>query len=144
MSYRRLAAVSLICLWGSPCWSDTITTTDHLSVNGELKNMSNGEITLVAYFSSGTRIIDVKIAAVAIIEFNSTTANSGAPPAKIGISPSPENSNVVEEEKDTIVMRGGLRQSCDLLSIDKDSVHCKGSKESYKRRSVIRIVMGAK
>jgi hypothetical protein len=147
MIYRKFSAVLLAFFaLRSPGWSDTVTTTDHLSLNGSVKKMSDGIITLEARFNSGTRTIAVKIAAVDTIEFNATTFNPGAPPNVLGIGPPREGNSAAPETtaKDTIVLRGNERRDCQLVSIDADSVYCKGEHTPYSRRVVLRIVVGSK
>lgn len=136
-------------------YGDTITTLDHLSVNGLLKRMSDGTITLEARYASGSKTLMIPISRVETIEFNSTGFNPGAPPKVYGLGPgvsstprlSPPQQSVVA---DTIELRGagGERQPCKVVSIDDNSVHCdvsstpKDKKPSeYARRIVLRILV---
>lgn len=146
ISSKWSATLLVLLALRSPARSDTLTTTDHLNVNGFLKKMSDGIITLEARFNSGTKTIEVKIAAVDTIEFNATTFNPGAPPKVLGIAPPRESNSIPPEEsaRDTIVLRGGQRKGCQLLSIDPDTVHCRGEKDGYSRRVVLRILVGSR
>jgi hypothetical protein len=117
-------------------------------VNGSLKQMTGGVITLQAAFSSGTKTLTIQMSAVDGIGFNSTTFNPGAPPKVLGIGP-PKGKAASQDASasDVIVLRGGERKDCQLLSIDAETVHCAGKgKEKgadYNRRVVLRILVGA-
>jgi hypothetical protein len=139
-------AVLLGLLAGATVWPDTVTTTDQLSVNGSLVRLKDGVIALEARFNSGTRTVQVQITAVESIEFNATTFNPGAPPKVLGIGP-PRGGATAHPEaiaKDIIVLRGGERDDCKLLSIDADAVYCGGKHpKTHRRMTVLRIRVGA-
>jgi hypothetical protein len=151
MKNSRLLATALVLLIPVSAWSDTITTKDHLSVSGSLVGMSNGIITLNARFSSETKMLQIPIASVESIEFNSMTYNPGAPPKVLGVGP--PQSHVTEPAEviagDLVVLRGDDRRACKLLSIDADRVYCdtkdsKSGSNSFGRSVVLRIQLGAK
>ncbi|HEY7337109.1 MAG TPA: hypothetical protein VH639_19605 [Bryobacteraceae bacterium] len=149
---RRTVTFLLVVGTAAAAFSDTVTTTDHLSVNGSLKQMANGVIALDAVFSSGTKTLSIQMSAVDNIGFNATTFNPGAPPTVLRIGPSKGAAPRGEAASDVIVLRGGQRRDCRLLSIDADTVHCAGNagakgKEKggdYNRRTVLRILVGAR
>jgi len=145
----RTAAWSLLfaVLAAVPAFPDTVTKSDHLSVNGSLKQMSGGVITLEAQFNSGNgtpvmKTLLISITEVESIEFNSTTFNPGAPPKALGITPPPTTSNQAAAA-DQLILRGGQRKECKLIGIDQQSVHCVGKGGDYTRKVTLRILVGA-
>jgi hypothetical protein len=140
--------LALVGLGLCPLGADTITTKDHASVNGSLIKMANGEMTIVARYSSGEKPLRIKIEATEIIEFNGTTFNSGAPPKALGVGP-PLNSESKtpparpQNGTDTIILRGAQRKPCKLVGIDEQLVHCAGKDGDYNRRIVIRVLVEA-
>ena len=147
---RTIWSTTLLALWAAAAaYSDTVTTIDHLSVNGSIKQVAGGVITLQAAFSSGTKTLTIQMSAVDSIGFNSTTFNPGAPPKVLGIGPAKGKAASEEASaSDIIVLRGGDRKDCELLGIDAETVHCAGKgKEKggdYNRRTVLRILVGAR
>jgi hypothetical protein len=140
-----IRSLLLVLCAAAAAQADTVTMTSHLSVNGDLKQMSGGVITLGASFAAGTRTLSIQLSAVDTISFNSTTFNPDAPPKVLGIGP-PKGSPPESREAaamDTIVLRGNQRKDCKLLSIDADTVHCSGKGGDYNRRTVLRILVGA-
>jgi hypothetical protein len=150
-------SVGLGLLMFPSSYGDTVTTFDHLSVNGVLTNMSDGTITLEARYASGLKILMIPMSTVESIEFNSTAFNPGAPPKPYGLGPG--NSSTPQPQppkqpivRDAIVLRGanGERQPCKVLSIDENIVHCeaasgetdKGKPSQFARRIVLRILVG--
>lgn len=138
--------VSFGLLFGSSVWSDTITTTDHLSVNGSLVNMSDGILTLNSRFNSGTRTLQIQKTAVQSIEFNSTTFNPGAPPKVLGIGPARDGPTAPAKVNsgDVVVLRGNQRRDCKSLNIDADMVRCGTKNNEFSRKVVLRILVGAR
>jgi hypothetical protein len=120
---------------------DTVTKTDHLSVNGSLKQMSSGVITLEAQFGSGTKTLLISINEVESIEFNNTTFNPGAPPKALGITPPPSTSKLAFAA-DQLILRGNQRKGCKLIGIDQQYVHCAVKGEDYARKVTLRIQVG--
>jgi hypothetical protein len=119
---------------------DTVTMNNHVSVNGNLKQVSSGVITLDAGFPAGTKTLSIPLSAVDTIGFNSTTANPGAPPKALttGASPGGGAADV------TVVLRaGGQRKDCKLQSIDANAIHCAAKGGDYNRKTVLRILVGA-
>jgi hypothetical protein len=152
---RNAAALSLLTL--APVNADTVTTADHLSVNGVLTNMSKGTITLEARYASGPKTLMIPMSMVESIEFNSTAFNPGAPPKAYGLGPGDSSAGRPAPPKqavaaDAIELRGssGERQPCKVVSIDEGIVHCeavaapkeKGKPTEYPRRIVLRILVG--
>ena len=134
-------------------YADTVTTIDHLSVNGVLKKMTEGTITLEARFGSGPKTLNIPMAMVESIEFNSVAFNPGAPPQAYGLGPGASPAPRPAAPKQTVVTdavelrgSGGERQPCKLISIDENLVHCeakdKGKPSEYSRRIVLRILVG--
>jgi hypothetical protein len=128
-------------------YSDTVTTTDHLSVNGSLTKLSAGTITLEARFASGPKTLTIPMSKVDSIEFNSVGFNPGAPPKAFGLGPgvesSPRPAAGPAAEKDVVVLRGNNRKTCKLVSIDDTAVHCEGERNDYSRKIVLRVSVGA-
>ena len=137
--------ILLIVCAAAAAHADTVTTTDHLSVNGNLKQMSGGVITLDASYGAGTKTLSIQLSAVDAIGFNSTTFNPGNPPKVLAIGPpkgsprSPQDAAAM----DTVVLRGNQRKDCMLLSIDANTIRCAGKGGDYNRRTVLRILIGA-
>jgi hypothetical protein len=138
-------------------YADTITTIDHLSVNGVLRQMTEGTITLEARFGSGPKTLNIPMAMVESIEFNSVAFNPGAPPKAYGLGPGSSPLPRPAAPKQTVVIdavelrgSGGERQPCKVVSIDENLVHCeaassgkdKGKPSEYSRRIVLRILVG--
>jgi hypothetical protein len=137
-------------------YADTVTTTDHLSVNGVLTKMSEGTITLTARFASGPKTLAIPISDVESIEFNSVAFNPGAPPKAYGLGPGVSPSGATPPKQrvvtDGIELRGGRgeRQPCKVTSIDDNTVQCeatpgskdKGRPTDYSRKIVLRILIG--
>lgn len=126
---------------------DTVTKTDHLSLNGSLTNMTDGVITLEAEFPSDNKTPLVKTLRISIheiesIEFNDTTFNSGAPRKALGLTPPPAPSKQPAVAPDQLFLRGNRRQECRLIGIDQESVHCAGKDGDYLRKITVRIQVG--
>ena len=125
---------------------DTITTKDNLSINGSLLEMSNGLLTIKARFSSKEKEVRVPVNDIQSIEFNLLTSNPGAPPKILGIGP-PADQNALQGEPPfggVIVLRGGERQPCDLVSIDAERVHCNPNDKTHDRSAILLIVFGSR
>src|ERR1035438_3575933 len=114
---RNSVVLGLLTLPSS--YGDTVTTLDHLSVNGVLTKMSEGTITLEARYAAGPKTLMIPMSTVETIEFNSTAFNPGPPPKPYGLGPGnsrtprpvPPKEPIVA---DAIVVRGarGERQPC--------------------------------
>jgi hypothetical protein len=135
----------LVCLLSAAVGlADTVTTSDQLSVNGSLVEMSNGVIQLQVSSRSGKELRWIPVSKVAAIEFNSTVFNAGGPPKLYGIKPSVNEERPSKKaaapagQQETIVLRGGQSKACRLLSIDQAQVHCEGAE--YSRQVVLRIL----
>jgi hypothetical protein len=127
----------------SPVWADTITTRDHVSVNGSLIKMTDDQLTIMARYRTGNKTLSIKITDAEIIEFNNTTFNSGAPPKELGIGPPLDSGPVPAHQRtasDTIFLRGS-HKACKLIGIDTQFVHCAGKDGEYPRRIVLRITL---
>jgi hypothetical protein len=153
---RNAAVLGLLVLVSG--YADTVTTADHLSVNGVLSKLAQGTITLEARYASGPKTLMIPMNTVENIEFNATAFNPGAPPKAYGLGPgdSPAERPAPAKQPlvtDAIELRGsnGERQPCKVVSIDEGTVHCeagsaakdKGKPMEYPRRIVLRIVVGA-
>jgi hypothetical protein len=146
MRARWSCAIVLALLACRPARPDTVTRTDGLSINGSIVEMSNGVLTLDAWFSSGEQRMPIPIKYIQSIEFNSDTRNFGAPPKVLGIGP-PAGQETPPKEPlsgDVIVFRGGARQPCILVRIDADRVHCGPKETPYGRITVLRIMVGSR
>lgn len=119
--------------------SDTITMKDNLSVNCSVVGMSNGVLTVKAQFSSKEKDVQIPIRDVQSIEFNLLTSNPGPPPKVLGIGPPAD----LPLTGAVIVLRGGGRESCDLVSIDAARVHCNPNDKTRGRSTILRIVFGS-
>jgi hypothetical protein len=137
--------ILLIVCAAAAAHADTIMTTDHLSVNGNIKQMSGGVITLDAGYTAGTRTLSIQLSAVENIGFNSTTFNPGQPPKELRIGPRKGGTPSSQEAAAmvTVVLRGNQSKDCKLLSIDAATVHCAGKGGDYNRRTVLRVLVGA-
>lgn len=147
---RTTFVTALLTLWFAVlACPDTVTTKQHLSVNGDIKQVAGGVITLEAIFSSGPKSWPIPITTVESIEFNAMKFNPGAPARTFGLGPPagapprtvPEQAMVL----DTILLRGGNREPCRLVSIDTNLVRCKGNgkaEATYSRKIVLRILLG--
>ena len=127
--------------------ADTITAKDHVSMNGTVKELSGGVISFEARFSSGSKLLRVELRAVESIEFNATSFNPGAPPRSPGFGPPLDSqANNVKDSAvtATIVLRGGQRRPCELISIDQSQVHCAGKDGDYNRAIVLRVLIGTR
>jgi hypothetical protein len=132
-------------LFAASALADTITTTEHLSINGYITQISSGVIEL----SVQARAIDKKetrwipLNKVETIEFNSMTFNPGGPPLLFGIkpaAPAQPKAQAPPVPAGTIVIRGGSRQPCKLVNVDGAKVVCQ--EKPYTRQTVVRIVVG--
>jgi hypothetical protein len=126
---------------------DTVTKTDHLSLNGSLTQMSDGVITLEAEFASDSKTpiiktLHIPIGEVESIEFNDTTFNPGAPRKALGLTPPPPPSKQPAAAPDQLFLRGNRRQECKLIGIDQEFVHCAGKDGDYGRKITVRIQVG--
>jgi len=155
---NHAAVATLVVLTATIGYSDTVTTTDHMSVNGILVKLSAGTITLKAQFRSGPTTLLIPLSAVEIIEFNSVAFNPGPPPRAFGIGPGSSSSPAGVSQKprtitDGIELRGsnGERQTCKVISIDESVVQCSGTSSAsnnsgrpreYRRKIVARILVG--
>jgi hypothetical protein len=137
-------------------YADTVTATDHLSVNGVLTRLSEGTITLEARYTSGPQTLMIPLSRVETIEFNSIAFNPGAPPKAYGLGPGGSTKQLPAPPKrpvvaDAIELRGGGgdQKPCKVVSIDENVVHCetasegkkKGLPSEYSRRIVLRILV---
>jgi hypothetical protein len=143
-------------VWGSilftllavvPAFPDTVTKTDGLSLNGSLRQMSGGVITLEAQFKSGGaapiyRTLYIKISDVESIEFNYGTFNPGAPPRAVADSPPPPAQSGQAALADKVVLKGGTIKTCKLIGIDQQLVHCAGNGGDYDRKVTFKILVG--
>jgi hypothetical protein len=140
------SSVWLALLAATPSAADTVTKTNHLSVNGVIKQLSGSMITLEARTKSGTDTLQIGISEVESIEFNDTTFNSGAPRKAPGIGPGTDSGTPATPKQanltDIVVLRGGQRRECTLTGIDLQLVHCGGRDGDYNRRIVLRIILG--
>ena len=146
MRARWSYAIILALLTCQSALPDTIVTTENLSINGSIVGMLNGVLTIKARFSSKEKEVWIPVRDIRTIEFNSLTFNAGAPPKILGFGP-PTGQDVPQKEPpagDVIVLRGGTRQSCILVGIDFDRVHCNPNDTGYSRNVVLRIVLGSK
>jgi hypothetical protein len=152
---RNAAALGLLSLASGH--ADSITTMDHLTVNGVLSKMAQGTITLEARYASGSKTLMIPMGMVESIEFNATAFNPGAPPKAYGLGPGASPAERPAQPKqavvaDAIELRGasGEREPCKVVSIDEGTVHCeavpaakeKGKPTEYPRRMVLRIQVG--
>jgi hypothetical protein len=148
MILRWNFAVILVLLACRSARPDTITMKDNLSINGSLMEMSNGTLKIRARFpSSEDKEMWIPVNGIESIEFNLVTLNPGSPPKIVGFGP-PIGQDRGQKESlsgGVIVLRAGSRQSCALISIDAEQVHC-GPKDdiSYNRNTVLRIVLESK
>ncbi len=125
---------------------DTLTTKDNLSINGSLVGMSNGVLRFKARFPSQAKEVWIRVEDIQSIEFNSLTFNSGPPPKIQGFGPPSVKSPSQEKPpaEVVVVLRGGTRQSCILVGIDANRVHCDPKDTGYDRNTVLRILLGPK
>ena len=125
-------------------FADTVTKTDHLSLNGSLTSMTDGVVTLEAEFPSRNetplvKTLHISIHEIESIEFNDTTFNSGAPRKPLGLIPLYAPSKQQAAAPDQLFLRGNRRQECRLVGIDRESVHCAGKDGDYDRKITVRI-----
>jgi len=141
--WSYVIVLALLCC-KSAC-PDTITTRNNLSVNGSLVGMSNGVLRFKVRFPSEEKEVWIKVEDVQSIEFNSQTFNSGPPPKIMGLGPPSDKSAAQYKPpaEDVVVLRGGTRQSCNLVGIDANRVHCSPNDTGYNRDAVLRIVFGS-
>jgi hypothetical protein len=133
--------ISAILLAAVPARPDTVTKTDHTSVNGSLIQMSGGTVTLQARFGTSTQTVSIAMGEVGAIEFNQTTYNPGAPPKALNSASSvPKPATTA----DVLVLRGGQRKDCDLISIDQRTVHCAGKNADSTRNVTLRILVNVR
>lgn len=146
---RAAAWSSLFALFAAvSAFPDTVTKTDHLSLNGSLTQMSDGVITLEAEFASDSKTPLIKTLRISIrevesIEFNDTTFNSVAPRKSLGSTPPPATPKRTPAAVDKVLLRGGVRGDCKLIGIDQESIHCAGKDADYIRKITMRIEVGA-
>jgi hypothetical protein len=145
MKWRLLTFVGMALLGVAQSWADTVTRKNHISVNGTLVGMADGQLKIIARYTSETKTLSIKMDQVEMIEFNGTTFNTSAPSKVVGLGPplASDEPSVQSKTQDTntIFLRGS-HKSCTLVSIDEQSVQCAGKDGTYSRRVVIRIVTG--
>jgi hypothetical protein len=128
--------------------ADTITTKEHISVNGSLKRLAKEGLIVMARYPSADKTLSIPIQDIEIIEFNSITFNAGGPRRDPGLgAPLGSKSSVPAapaKNHDTIVLRGGQRRACKLVGIDEQEVHCAGRDGDYSRSITIRIVLASR
>jgi hypothetical protein len=137
--------LALALLSGSNAWSDTVTTTDNLSVNGRV-TMSDSVVVLEAEFSSGVKTLRYDINRVKSIEFNSIIRNSLAPSKVMSLGPSQRSTSTEQAVAGSAIkFRGsdGEGKSCKLVRIDLAQVHCDPGDSQYARAIVLRIVVAS-
>ena len=129
-----------------PARPDTITLRNNLSVNGDLLSMSAGILKFKARFRTTEKDASIQIEDVQNIEFNARKSNVGPPPKIFGFGPPSGDSteSTPSSPPDTIVLRGGVRQACTLVSIDAQRIHCTGKLIDFDRDKVLRIVVGSR
>jgi hypothetical protein len=146
---RTAAWSSLFALFAAvSAFPDTVTKTDHLSLNGSLTHMSDGVITLEAEFASDSKTPLIKTLRISIrevesIEFNDTTFNPVAPQRSLGITPPPATSRPTPAAADQVLLRGGGLKDCKLIGIDKEAIHCAGKDADCDRKITLRIQVSA-
>lgn len=135
------------------CCADTVTRRDHSSVNGAITGIAAGKLKLVARFRSKALPveIDIPLNEIEIIEFNTSTYNSGAPPTVVGFSPEATQTKqnaVSAPATDVVVYKAGGTSMCTVVSVDENYIQCgepgsKGS-EHINRATVLRILLSAR
>jgi hypothetical protein len=142
-----MRAALLTLMAAVAAYPDTVTTTDHLSLNGTLTKMSDRTVTLEAKFSAGPKTLQIPMGMIDSIEFNSIAFNPGAPPKTFGLGPgtgpAPKQTPAQAAEKDVVVLRGNQRKACKLVSVDEAVVRCEGKGNEYSRKIVLRVLIGA-
>src|ERR1039457_2117017 len=153
---RNAAVLSIMASAFS--YADTVTTSDHLSVNGVLSKMAEGTITLQARVSSGPKTLVIPTSGVEAIEFTSIAFNPGAPRKAYGLGPGVSRESHPHPTQqpaltDAIELRrgNGEQQPCRVVMIDEYKVFCKstvsggkkeGEQREYSRRIVLRVLFG--
>jgi len=126
--------------------ADTVTRRDHLSVNGTVIRVSGGELTIQAGLTEGNKTFSYKLTEIESIEFNLNTFNPGGPPKAPGFGgtyPAPPPAPLAASQAtDTLVIRGGQRKECRLISIDQQFIHCEGKDGDYSRGTTLRVLIG--
>jgi hypothetical protein len=146
-------SVFLAVLLSALARPDTVTKIDHSSVNGSLTKMSGDVITWEARYPGGPQTQQIAMSEVASIEFNDTTFNPGAPPAPLGIAPpKPQKGKSATTTRarpqtvspDTLILRGGMRKSCQVTTIDQQFVHCAGKGLDFPRATTLLVLVSAR
>ena len=154
-SARRMTFLGLLAAGlGS---ADSVTWIDHASsgvpadrtLNGIIRKVSGGEVTLEARFASGSKTYPISITSVRRIEFNTVAFNPGAPPQVSALGDGPKAPATTKEPivADAIELRGGGGQlePCKVVTIDENTVRCeavgKARPKEYPRTRVLRVVV---
>jgi len=137
--------LAILGLSAFPVHSDTVTLRSNESYNGTVTGLSAHSLKLEGNFKGKINALDVPLATVSIVEFNDIVHNSGAAPPfgarEVTTQPPdsavPQPPSAAEMSADVLVLLGGQRVRCAVLSIDKNGLHCDGSE--YERDRTYRI-----
>jgi hypothetical protein len=139
----RLAVMMLVTSFGVCLYADTVTLRSNASYNGTITSLSASNLQISGRFKRTTTGLDVPLASIASVEFNDLIDNSGAAPAfgaheaKNELKTTSKPPAVVAGPTDVLVLVGGQRVKCSVLSMDRNGLHCDGS--DYERESLFRI-----
>lgn len=125
----RICLTLLLCSLGSQ--ADTITSRDSRMWNGQLQQLQNGVLTLVASFPRGKVSLQFGPNTLRTIEFNSTAYNPGVAPTLTKVTGGALSG--------TIYLRDKSGHKCDNITINAQTVSC--SAGSWPRANALRIIL---
>ena len=132
MSTLRICLALLVCSVAGE--ADTITSRDSRSWNGQLQQLENGVLTLLASFPRGQVKLQFGPNTLRAIEFNPTAYNSGVAPTLSKV--------IGGGLSGTIYLRDKSGHKCGNITINAQTVAC--SAGSWPRPSAMRIIFDAR
>lgn len=131
-STLRICAALLACSLAGE--ADTITSRDSRSWNGQVQQLQNGVLTLLASFPRGQVSLQFGPNTLRTIEFNPTAYNPGVAPALSKVTGGALSG--------TIYLRDKSGHKCDNIAINAQTVSC--SAGSWPRSNALRILFDAR
>ena len=123
-----------LLLFATAAGADTITSRDSRSWNGNLQQLQNGVLTLLASFPRGQVSLQFGPNTLRAIEFNPTAYNPGVAPTLTKVTGGALSG--------TIYLRDKSGHKCDNITINAQTVAC--SAGSWPRANALRIIFDAR
>jgi hypothetical protein len=127
LSRSAVCAVIAVSFASTAIQADSLTTRDGVSLRGRVVTLDGRGALVKARFEDGEAQILVPREALAGIEFNAQSSNSGLSSLGLPSSmPARRLSPGSNQTDDVVMLRSGERRSCALAEIDGQRLRCGG------------------